>query len=106
MMIVLLGVIAAAAQPRTGAVAGRVLNSATGNYVLSARVSVKGTDLVVLTDATGGYELDQVPAGPVTLRVLHPGLAEEERTVEVRAGVVTAADFNLTGRMQPGRQEE
>ncbi len=106
MMIVLLGVIVAAAQPRTGAVAGRVLNSATGNYVLSARVSVKGTDLVVLTDATGGYELDQVPAGPITLRVLHPGLAEEERTVEVRAGVVTAADFNLTGRMQPGRQEE
>lgn len=100
------GVIGASAQPRTGTVAGRVLNPATGDYVLSARVSVKGTDLVVLTDATGSYELGHVPAGPVTLRVLHPGLAEEERMVEVRAGVVTTADFNLTGRTQPGRGEE
>lgn len=105
-LIVLLGATMAAAQPGTGMVSGRVLNPATGDYVLSARVSVKGTERVVLTDATGSYELSSLPAGPVTVRVVHPGLEEQERTVEVRAGAVTTADFNLGGRAPTGRRDE
>src|SRR5688572_1913429 len=71
--------VSALGQTGTGTVEGRVLNPATGDYVLNARVSVKGTDRVVLTDATGGYHLSDLPAGSVTLRVMLPGLDEQER---------------------------
>jgi TonB-dependent receptor len=91
-----------AANATTGAVEGRVLNLATGDYLLSARVSVKGSELVALTDSTGAFHLDNVPAGRVTLRAMHPGLDEVETSVEVRPGETTKQHFNLTSQSRYG----
>lgn len=81
-----------------GVVEGRVLDPVAGSYLLNARVSVKGTDLVALTDSTGGYRLGNLPAGSVTLRVIHPGLEEAERVVQVVEGGAVRQDFELTSR--------
>ena len=39
------------AQPATGGIEGRVQSLVTGDYLNNARVAVKGTNLVTLTDA-------------------------------------------------------
>src|SRR5688500_15936025 len=61
-----------------GSIAGRVQHAVTGDYLNNARVSVKGTNLVTLTDASGSYRLNSVPAGAATLRILFSGLDEQE----------------------------
>src|SRR4051812_23717293 len=68
----------AAGQPPAGSVEGRIRNAVTGENLNHATVAVKGTTRVVLTDDTGSYRLDNLPAGPVTLRVFFTGLDPQE----------------------------
>lgn len=82
--------------PATGTIEGRVQNASDGNYLNNARVSVKGTTLVTLTDEAGTYRLTGVPAGPATVRVLFTGLAEQELALTVAAGQTASRDFTLT----------
>ena len=89
----------------TGVVEGRILNPVTGDYVLNARVSVKGTEHVALTDQTGAYRLSGLAAGSVTLRVVHPGLDEQERVVEIAAGRTVQQNFELTSRSRYGMED-
>ncbi len=85
-----------------GVVEGRVLDPIAGSYLLNVRVSAKRTDLVALTGSTGGYRLGKLPAGRVTLRVIHPGLEEAERVVQVVEGGAVRQDFELTTRSRSG----
>lgn len=88
--------LSALAQAAAGSVEGRVQNQVTGDYLNNARVSIKGTNQVVLTDESGTYRLTGVPAGPVTLRILFSGLDEQEITVAVPAGQTAQQDVKLT----------
>lgn len=90
----------------TGAIEGRVLNPVTGDYQLNARVSLKGTAQVALTDSTGTYRLAGVPAGNVTLVVVQPGLDDQERTVEVKAGESVQQNFDLTSQARYGTEDQ
>src|SRR5688572_21931002 len=47
----------------TGAIEGRVLSEATGNYVNNARVVIEGQRLETFTDEQGRYSFPRVPAG-------------------------------------------
>jgi iron complex outermembrane recepter protein len=85
-----------------GSIEGRVQHAVTGDYLNNARVSVKGTNLVALSDEGGAYRLDNVPAGTVTLRVLFSGLDEQELSVPVIAGQVSTQDLKLTSATRHG----
>lgn len=50
-------------RPVTGALAGRILDSTTGNPVSGATVTVSGTAITATTDVDGNYRLENVPAG-------------------------------------------
>lgn len=91
-------------QVQSGVIEGRVLNPATGDYLLNARVSVDGVDREALTDSTGFFRLTGVPAGAVTLRVIYPGFEVITRQVEVGADLTARQDFEL-GRVA-GRERE
>jgi TonB-dependent receptor len=86
---------AALAQPATGSVSGRVQSAVSSASLENARVAVKGTAQLALTDFSGRYTLDNLPAGPVTLRVFYTGLGELEASVIVVAGRTTERDFSL-----------
>jgi iron complex outermembrane receptor protein len=86
----------------TGVIEGRVQNAATGDYLNNARVSVKGTTLVTLTDETGTYRLSGIPAGPVTLRAFFNGLDEVELAVSVPADQTAQQDIKLTSKARYG----
>ena len=82
----------------TGSIFGRVQNEATGQYLNNARISVKGTEMTVLTDETGTFRLSQVPGGTVTIQAFYSGLDPEEITVNVTPGQSVVKDINLTNR--------
>jgi TonB-dependent receptor len=86
--------VAPAAEP-TGFITGRVQNTDTGQYVNNARVAVRGTNLVVLTDETGTFRLSSVPAGEIVLEIFFTGLDPLRTPVTVAAGQTLERDFEL-----------
>ena len=88
---------ATAQTPATGSVTGRVLNSTDGKYIDSARVTVEGTKIEAVTDLSGTYHLEGVPAGEAKVDVVYGGLAPQTQTVTVAAGQEATQDFSLAG---------
>ena len=86
---------ARAAAP-TGTLSGVVSNSATGNLLEGARVEAPALGLAALTDQTGRYVLNGLPAGTHEITVTYIGLDRARTTVEVPAGARAARDFDLT----------
>jgi iron complex outermembrane recepter protein len=84
------------AQTGVGSLEGRVQNRITGDYLNNARVVVRGTNLVALTDESGAYRITGVPAGAVTLDVLFAGLDSLQVNVNVRPGEITVQDIQVT----------
>ena len=91
----LLSVAAEAGAARTGTVEGRVFNPGTGEYLELARITIEGTRLETLTDASGQYRLTNVPAGPVDVRAFRTGVPVRTLSITVVAGQVATADFDL-----------
>lgn len=85
----------------TATITGRVQNEITGRYLNNARVSVKGTDLRVLTDESGLYRLNNAPAGRILLEVVYSGLEKQEVEVEATPGQTLVKNVNLA---PPGAQ--
>ncbi|MBI5692628.1 MAG: carboxypeptidase regulatory-like domain-containing protein [Verrucomicrobia bacterium] len=85
----------ASAQPTTGTIEGRVLNTRNGEYLEKARITVVDTSLETFTDATGQFRLSNVPAGDTRVRVFHTGLTPQTVAVRVTAGQTTTRDFEL-----------
>lgn len=78
-----------------GTITGRVLNTATQEYVRNAEVRVAGTRLTATTESGGYYRLGNVPAGQVDLVVTYPGAAPITATLNLTAGAVATRDFEL-----------
>ncbi|MEY4941723.1 MAG: hypothetical protein RIQ93_3458, partial [Verrucomicrobiota bacterium] len=95
--------VALRAAPQTGTVTGRVRNVVTGQYLNKARVSIKGTNLTVLTDAFGIYQLVNVPAGPVVVEVFYTDLDVQLIPLEVGAGGTLEQDVSLTSKTRYGQ---
>jgi iron complex outermembrane receptor protein len=70
----------ALAQSGAGVVRGRVLNTATGEYVRNAEIRVEGTTIAAFSEDGGDFRLTGVPAGDVTVIVKYTGLQEAGRS--------------------------
>ncbi|UIJ46979.1 TonB-dependent receptor [Sphingomonas cannabina] len=79
----------------TGGLRGRILNTATGEYVRNAEIRVEGTPIVAYSEDGGAFRLTGVPAGEVTVAVKYTGLQEEKATATIAAGEVTTLDVEL-----------
>ena len=95
MLLALVGTGAVAAQTSTGTITGVVTEVTSGQPLYDAWVTVEATPLSVMTNATGRYVLEGVPAGEHTVRVRMLGFATQEKQVTVTAGQVTVADFAI-----------
>ncbi|MCW4461098.1 TonB-dependent receptor [Sphingomonas sp. BT-65] len=81
-----------------GTLAGRVLNTATGEYVRNAEIRVEGTTIVAYSDEGGNFRLAGLPAGQVTLVVRYTGLQEVRTTATVAAGEVATLNVDLNAQ--------
>ncbi len=86
----------AQAQDAVGTVSGVVVNTWNGSPVSTVIVTVRGTTLAVQTDASGRYELKNVPVGEQVLRFSKSGYASAVVTdVRVLLGQTTSVNGNL-----------
>lgn len=93
----LLGLSAGSADAQqTGTVRGRVVEAATGRPLSGAQVYISGTDRGGIADASGEFLLLNVPAGTHTVRAEMIGFSASELGIEVVAGQVVRADFQLS----------
>ena len=95
MLVILAAPLGVTAQPASGSIEGRVFNAATGDALANARVSLLGTDRVVVADAAGFYRLTGVAPGEVKLSVAYLGMASQSATVSVKSGEVVRREFEL-----------
>ena len=87
--------VARAQAPATGTITGRVFSPTNGEYLRNAEVSVKGTNLSTLSEATGEYRISNIPAGDATIVVKYTGYASSTATVTVIAGATVSQNFDL-----------
>lgn len=80
----------------SGAISGRVQNTALGRYLNNARIAVKGTSIVAFTDQFGEYHLNRVPVGPIVLEIFYTGLDPQQIPVQISAGQTVVQDVNLS----------
>ena len=92
---VLLAVAVAPAQAQ-GAIQGQVVDAASRRPLSDAQVLVAGAGIGQLTNASGGFLLQDVPAGERTVRVTLIGYAEIERTVAVTAGETARLEIEMS----------
>ena len=82
-------------QVGSGGVRGRILNTATGEYVRNAEIRVEGTTIITYSEDGGNFRLNGVPAGDVTVVVRYTGLQESKAAVTVVADQIVTLDFEL-----------
>ena len=70
----------------TGTIEGRVLDARRGEFLEKSRITVEGTKLEVLTDATGNYRLTNVPVGSAKIVAFYTGLGSISEVVVVAGG--------------------
>lgn len=80
----------------SGSVRGRVLNTATGEYVRNAEIRVEGAPIVAYSEDDGDFRLTGVPAGDATIKVKYAGLQEATLVVSVAANQTAALDVSLS----------
>ncbi|MEO6568261.1 MAG: TonB-dependent receptor, partial [Opitutaceae bacterium] len=88
-------IVSAHGQTSAGRITGRVLNTATQEYVRNVEVRVAGTALVTLSEEGGYYRLFDVPAGEVTLVTAYPGHASARAAIAVTAGAALVRDLEI-----------
>ena len=86
----------------TGTIEGRVKNAVSGDYLTNARVSLKGTEFVALTDESGTFRLAGVPTGAATLCVRFAGFDDQEVTLTITAGQTAQRDITLASQARYG----
>ncbi len=85
-------------QEAGGSVAGLVVNTWNSSPISAVVVTVRGTTLAVQTDATGRYELKNVPPGEQVLRFSKGGFAS---TVVSEVRVIIGQTTTVNGNLRP-----
>lgn len=79
----------------TASVTGRVVDSASSQPVIGARVTIVGSTSGTLTDRDGRYLLQGLAGGTVTVRAQRIGFAPQDQIVTLTEGSTATADFAL-----------
>lgn len=82
--------------PQAGTITGSISNTATGNLLEGAKVELPQLGLSALTDNTGRFVLNGVPAGTHEVVATYIGLDPSQVTVAVQGGQRVVRDFDLT----------
>jgi hypothetical protein len=78
-----------------GTIKGKITDAKTGEPLIGANVTVKGTKRGASTDLNGSYTIDNVNPGKYTLAATNIGYATKEVTVNVSAEKTSSVNFVL-----------
>ncbi len=82
-----------------GDVAGRVVDSTSGRPLPNATVTLPGLGRSVVSDRSGDYRINDVPAGTHDVAVEYVGFEKSTQSVSVSETGTASADFSLGGAM-------
>ena len=68
---------------------------------MTAYVGIVSNPYFAVSNTTGTFEIDNVPAGTRTIQIWHERYGMLTKTVDVKAGVITTVDFAYTGNEKP-----
>ncbi|MEZ4416409.1 MAG: SusC/RagA family TonB-linked outer membrane protein [Gemmatimonadota bacterium] len=85
----------AAVAAQTGNVTGTVMAATTNQPVNGAQITLEGTSLGTLSNASGRFLVTRVPAGTYTVTVVYVGYATQSQQITVSSGGTAVADFRL-----------
>ncbi|HEY9448890.1 MAG TPA: carboxypeptidase-like regulatory domain-containing protein, partial [Gemmatimonadaceae bacterium] len=85
-----------AAAQGSGTIRGTVTDSASGQPIVGAQITVTGTSLGTITANDGAYVLRSVPARAVTVRAQRIGYAPLQSDVTLAANDTATVDFTLS----------
>jgi hypothetical protein len=80
--------------PTVGIVRG-VVRGSGGRALAGARVSVRGTNLSAVTDASGAFTIEGVPDGQAVVQAVADGYVAASADVRAQAGATVSADLTL-----------
>jgi outer membrane protein OmpA-like peptidoglycan-associated protein len=96
------------ALPKTGSVSGNALDADTNspvNGVAVRVVDVQGKELAISTDANGGFHMEGLQPGTITIKADADGYMLHVQTAEIRLKEDTRADLKLNKRPKKGDVE-
>ena len=76
-------------------IVGHVIEKSTGEHLPYMTVSLKGTTIGTMTDATGHYFLKNLPEGEFTLQISAIGYKSQDRKVILKRGKTLEENFEL-----------
>lgn len=80
---------------QNGIISGKVTNDLTGEALVGSTLSLKGMDVHVHSDETGGFRLMDVTPGDYVLQVGLLGFESQETPVQVQAGASVTVPIHL-----------
>ena len=86
----------------TGTVSGKVTDKQTGEPLVGATVTVRGSSASTVTDNNGSFTLTNVKTGKNTVIISYVGFADVVQTVTVTGGATATADAVLAISNRPG----
>ncbi|MEW6193844.1 MAG: TonB-dependent receptor [Bacteroidota bacterium] len=81
--------------PETGSIRGKITDAKTGEPLIAANVTLKGTTKGVATDLNGYYIFDNLKPGNYTLVAQFLGYSSKAENVVVQANKTTEINFTL-----------
>lgn len=76
-------------------IVGHVIDKKTGEHLPYVTISVKGTTIATLTDATGHYFFKNLPTGHHQLEAKYVGYMTQKRYVNIKEGKTEEINFEL-----------
>ncbi|HUQ18362.1 MAG TPA: SusC/RagA family TonB-linked outer membrane protein [Gemmatimonadaceae bacterium] len=80
----------------TGIIRGRVIDAGTQRPVDAAQVTIAGTGLRAVTNASGEFTISGAPAGSRDVSVRRIGYSRAAKTVTIQSGATVTADFSIS----------
>jgi len=95
----------AVAAAGAGAIAGRVFNPATGEYMNNAEVRLVGTNQMTYTSQDGSFSFIGVPAGTASITASYSGYDTANETFNVATGQTAVREINLTAAVSSASKD-
>lgn len=87
--------VCAAATPSDTNITGHVVDATTGEHLSFYNISISGTTIGTMTDASGHYSLLNLKPGKYTIVASSIGYKTEQQTVSVQNGKTYEVNFNV-----------
>ena len=89
MVLLLAALVPAITLAQSGQLRGRLTDASTKEPLVGATITLIGTKIGAVTDASGNYIVAGIPAGRYTVRFAYVGYVSVQRTINVADAVIT-----------------